>query len=69
MALVLRKVNWANNNNKKKPRLCKQSWTTVTAELSRAHNSKGDMTFQTQNYYKRAPERAENLAGCTKGPT
>lgn len=41
----------------------------VTAELSRAHNSEGDMSFQTQNYYKRAPELVENLAVCTKGPT
>lgn len=59
----------SQQQQQKKPRLSKQNWTTVTAELSRAHNSKGDMTFQTQNYYKRAPERAENLAGCTKGPT
>lgn len=49
----------------KKGQLCQRK----NPDVSRAYNSEGDMNFQTQNYYKRAPELAKNLASCTKGPT
>lgn len=55
------------NSTKKEVQVYQQSWTTITAELSRIYNSGSDMTFQTQNYNKLVYELSKNLPVCTKG--